>query len=504
MAMNKPIETHRLRIGLGVTVQILLALALVVGLNLLASRNPVPGLRGDWTLDGRNTLHPDTAAVLKGLKDPVELVLFYSPLASQASGQRAYHQEVFHKTDLLIREAGYLSKRILVETVNPATNPDRARAALRRTGLEKGTATGSFLLVHARGRNIQLTFRQLAAVDSNTGQLRYGGEDALYRAVNEVTRHEERMVTFVQGRGEVDPTIKEQGLTFANLLIREAYRVGRFDITREEESIPSGTTVLVLARPLLDYSEVEIEKIREEHSLGRGLLIFINARTPAENLRRFLRTQFKMDLADRSQILHDPKGAMRKFPDWIMMDKNFSPDHPVSRPLARAEQKVAVILPNVRPLVLKAPGVCDFLLMAHFGAWPDVLKKGNTARHLDEDEKVFDFEKQRFPLVVAVDPRKPGQQGAGENSGRVVLFCSGDMASSQILDLPTANRALLINAVHWVSGKDSGRIIPPVSVRHARLILTGKEDRMLFWTVVVLPSAIMGVLGLLVFLLRRG
>jgi len=504
MALSKMVERSRTRIAARVAIQILLTLTLVMGLNLLASRNPMPALRGDWTLDSRNTLHPDTAALCKGVKDPVDLVLFHTPLSSRLPGHRAYNQEVFHKTNLLTREAGTLSRFLRVESINPATNPDRARAILLATGLKEGAAVGSFLLIHSRSRNIQLTFRQLAAVDPKTGQLRYMGEDALYRALNEVTRREERMVTFVQGHGELDPTVQEEALAFTQLLTREAYRIGKFDITKEGESIPAATSVLVLARPLKEYTESETEKIREEHRNGRNLLLLIGARTPAENLRLFLRTQFQLDLADRSQILHDPRGAMRMQPEWIRMDTHFNPEHPITRPLARAEQKVAVVLPRVRPLVLKAPNVCDYLIHSHPGSWPDKLKPGNYARHLDEDEKVFDFDKQGFPLAVSVDPRKPYQQSTGVTSGRVVLICSGEIASTNQLVKNPANSALLINSVHWLSGKDASRVIPPVVVRNARLALSEKEDRILFWIVVVLPSLVMVLLGFLVFLLRRG
>ena len=66
--------------------------------------------------------------------------------------------------------------RITVESINPATNPDRARAALERTGLESAAALGSFLLVHARGRNLQLSFPQLGALDPHSGMIRYRGE----------------------------------------------------------------------------------------------------------------------------------------------------------------------------------------------------------------------------------------------------------------------------------------------------------------------------------------
>jgi hypothetical protein len=499
MAMT---STSRLGIRVGVAAQVVLALSLVAGTNWLFGRNPIPGLRGDWTEDSRNTLHPDTAALLSGVKDPVELVLFHTPIATRDARLRAHDLEVYQKTDLLIREASYLSRRITAETINPTTNPDRAQAAVARTGIEANALAGNFLLVHARGRNISLGFAQLAGEDPTTHVLRYQGEDALYKAVAEVTRREARLVTFLRGHGELDPTGSDQGLVFATILDREAYRLGRVDLSRGEEILPR-TSVLVVARPLQELAREEIAAINDYHRKGGNLLFLIGARSPAENLRQYFLTQFKLALGEDDEMLHDPKGALPQYPEWIVMDRNFNPEHPVTRPLARSEQRLTVILPRVRPLTLKAPGVCTSLLASHAGSWPDRYRPGHYARNLEEDEKVPGYEQQGFPLVVSVDPQHPNQRVSGDNAGRMVLFCSGDFAASQFLAASPANGAFLLNAVHWLSGKDSGERIAPVAVREVRVALTQKDDRLLFWAVVVLPSLVMLVLGLMVFWLRR-
>ncbi|MBN2490758.1 MAG: GldG family protein [Planctomycetes bacterium] len=493
----------RLRLRLGVAVQILLVLALVAGTNALVARNPVPGLRGDWTEDSRHTLHPDTAALLEGVKDPVELVLFHTPLAGRHPDREAFDAEVFVKTDLLLREAGYRSRRITTETIHPATNPDRAQAALARTGLEDSAMGGNFLLVHARGRNIQIGFSQLGSLDPATGQIRYHGEDVLYKAVAEVTRREVRMVTFLEGHGELDPTEADDGLALATLLNREAYRIGRVDLARGQ-TIPPETSVLVVARPLQELGREAIAALDDYHRRGGNLLLLIGARTPAANLRHYLETQFKLALRDEHEMLHDPKGTLPRYPEWIVAERNFNADHPITRPLARAEQKLTVVLPRVRPLTLTAPGVCTSLLASNPGSWPDRYRPGYYARQLEEDEKVPGYELQGFPMAVAVDPRLPSQRLSGDQAGRVVLFCSGEFASSQFVNTFPANGALLVNAVHWLSGKDAGERIAPVAIRQVRLAMTDPDRRLLFWAVVVLPAAVMLLLGVLVFWLRRG
>ena len=489
--------------GAGVAAQVALVLALVAGINALASRHPVPGLRGDWTADSRHTLQPRTEARLRAVQDPVDLVLLYTPISGRSAAQQAYLREIYQKTDLLIRQAAYVSPSITAESINVATQPDRAQAVLDRTGLKDQVVSGSLLLVHARGRNIQLPFPQLAQVDRASGQLRFQGEDALYKSVAEVTRREERMVTFVQGHGELDPVRQEEALALAVELNREAYRVGRVDLMRGEPIHPA-TSVLVVARPQKDLDREEIAAINEFHRRGGNLLLLIGARTPATRLAHYLRTQFKLELGAENEVLFDPRAAVRRFPDWMLLDRNFNPDHPVTRPLARAEQKMSVVFPRVRPIKLAAPRVCDYLVSSNPGAWPDKYKPGNYVQTLDDDEKVPGFEKQPFPVVVAVDPKRSGQDTSGEASGRMVLFGSGECASSQFLTSFPANAALLLNAIHWLSGKELGETIAPVATRDPRLAMTSRADRWLFWTVVILPSAIMVILGLLVFWLRRG
>lgn len=493
----------RVAVRAGVAVQVLLAVCLVAGLNLLTARNPIPGLRGDWTVDSANTLHPDTAGLFRAVKDPVELVLFRSPLAATLPAQRAFNQEVYRKTDLLIREAAFLNQRITVESINPVTNPDRARAAIERTGLEATASMGSFLLVHARGRNIQLPFPQLATLDPRSGQLRYQGEDALYKAMAEVTRRQARLVTFVLGHGEFDPVKADEGLPLASRLNREAYRIARCNLARGE-NIQDGTSVLVIARPLTELSPEALAAISAYHRDGGNVLLAVGARTPAANLRRYLETQFKLALRADDEMLYDPKGALPRFPEWIVADSQFNVEHPITRPLARSERKVAVVLPRVRPLTLKAPGVCDYLVSSHPGAWPDKQAKGFFDRRLEDEEKLPSFDKLGFPMAVSVDPRNPRQQVAGAKAGRLVLICSGEAAGAQFLENFPANATLLVNAVHWLSGKDAGERVAPVAVRVSRLTLTAADDRLLFWLVVALPSAVMIVLAGLVFFMRRG
>ena len=497
-------KQHRFRTGLGVALQVLLAISLVAGINVLASRNPMPGLRGDWTQDSRNTLHPDSAAMFESLTDNVELILFYSPLSAQYAAPRAQVEDVFLKTDLMIREASYLSPRVRVESLNPATNPDRAAAALQRTSFDERQAVGNFLLVNARGRTIKLSFSQLAVVDRKTGLLAYGGEDAIYRAVVEVTRREERMVTFAQGAGELDPVREQEALVFASLLDREAYRIGRVNLAKGE-SIRPETNVLVLARPLQDYDERTISRIGEYHRKGGNLLLMIGAGTPAENIRRYLRSAFQLEIGGDDEVLYDPGSMVRQYPDWILLDKNFGTGHSITRPLANAEQKIQLLLPRVRPLRLKAPNVCDYLLTSNPGAWPDRRKPGNYARQMDEDEKVPGADIEGFPIAVAVNPARGGEQDTtGTGAGRVVLVCSGEICTSQLLSGRTANGPFLVNAVHWLAGKDASERIAPVAVDHPRLALSAKDDRLLFWLVAVLPAAVMMILGFLVFFTRRG
>lgn len=483
--------------------QVALALALVAGVNWLASRNPVPGLRGDWTRESVNTLHPDSAAVFESVTDPVELALFYAPIRGGDANQQAVVAAIARKADVLLQQASYLSPRIQAEAVDPVTNPDRASAVVRRTGLDPNEAIGNFVLVNARGRNVKIPFTQLASLDSQTGQLRFHGEDVLYKAVVEVTRPEERMVTFTQGFGELSPTRSDEGLQFSTLLDREAYRIGRVDVARGEAIRPE-TTVLALVRPLKDYDERTLARIGEYHREGGNLLVMVNAETPASNLRRFLDTQFQIDIRADNETLHDPRAAMRQFPDWMLVDANFS-QHPISAPLAAADQKAQVILPRVRPITLLAPNVCDYLLTSNTGAWTDVRKPGHYPARKDEGEVLPGSDKQGFPLALAIDPKKSTHApGAKPTAGRVVVFASGDMATSALLGTQTANAALLVNAIHWLAGKETEERIKPIAVRRPNLVLAADDDRLLFWLVVVLPGAAMLVLGALVFATRRG
>lgn len=123
-----------------------LACALFVALNVLA-QNTLRGARFDLTAEGRHTLSPGTLNLIRGLREPVALRLYFSAaLADEVPALRLYGQRV---RELLEEYAAGADGRIHLQVIDPepySEAEDRAvEAGLRPLPLDRATGRPFYL-----------------------------------------------------------------------------------------------------------------------------------------------------------------------------------------------------------------------------------------------------------------------------------------------------------------------------------------------------------------------
>src|SRR5207247_1051853 len=147
---------------------------------------------------------------------------------------------------------------------------------------------------------------------------------------------------------------------------------------------------------------------------------------------------------------------------------------------------VQALLPEAQTLrVVDAPGVrADYLATTAESAWADVDRRaGDGAAFRPGHDR-------RGPLPVATFTRVPA---AGGREGRLIVIGDADFLTNAHLGV-LGNRDLLLTAAELAGRADALAAARPAAVpggTFSPLTLTAREARLVFWGVVVAPSALM-------------
>jgi ABC-type uncharacterized transport system involved in gliding motility auxiliary subunit len=219
----------------------------VIGLLLWLSRDY--HLQFDWTHNSRNTLSEASRNLLKTLDKPVHVTAF----ARETDGLRA------NISEFIGRYQKY-KKDIVLDMVNPDTDPARVRAA--------GVRLDGELVVEVNGRK------------ENLSQLT---EEAFTNALVRLGRSGERWLVFVTGHGErsADRKANFDLSTWAAQLDKRGLKTRAF--TLGNTAIPENTSVLVIASPRVKFLAGEVKQIEQYLQRG-GNLLWLADPGPAQGL----------------------------------------------------------------------------------------------------------------------------------------------------------------------------------------------------------------------------
>jgi len=238
----------RFRLRLASTSFVVLLLS-VIGLLLWLSRDY--HLQFDWTHNSRNTLSEASRNLLKTLDKPVHVTAF----ARETDGLRA------NITEFVGRYQRY-KKDIVLDMVNPDTDPARTRAA--------GVRLDGELVVEVNGRK------------ENLNQLT---EEAFTNALVRLGRSGERWLVFVTGHGErsADRKANFDLSTWAAQLNKRGLKTRA--LTLGNTAIPENTSVLVIASPRVKFLAGEVKQIEQYLQRG-GNLLWLADPGPVQGLER--------------------------------------------------------------------------------------------------------------------------------------------------------------------------------------------------------------------------
>lgn len=442
------------RPALLLAVQVATMVAILGCLLALATLHP---WRLDLTPERRFTLAPYTREVLSRIADDVRITVFYS---SQAPAMRRDMAELL----ALYQEA---QPRIAVRFLDLDRSPGMAKR------LAVSTYNTAAIEAGERRQHVDLV-----------------NEENTTAALLAVAGAPPVATYFVVGHGEHDPRDGDEragASEAARALATEGFRPGALE---GAAAIPGDAGLVVLAGPTRELSPVEVDALAAYVTGGGRLLVLADPGAPA-SLRTLL-ARFGIELAgdlvvDEQGRLFGTDGLSARV---AYLNQGLVPDAPAVQALLPEAQSVRL---------MEVPGVhADYLAMTAETTWADIDR-----RSLGGGRVTFAPGRDRHgPLPVAALARP---QGTDERQGVVVVVGDADFVTNLHLNV-LGNRDLLLATAELIARADplaAARPPGPPGGTFSPLILTAREARLVFWAVVVAPSALLAAVALAAARRRR-
>jgi len=411
------------------TVYILVVITVVVMANVLADRY---NKSYDTTSNRRYSLSDQTAKVVKGLKQDATITYF-----DQGSRFR-------HAKDTLDEYAN-LSHKVHVAYVDSDKSPMVARAA----GV-KNYNGGILVQIGARKEEA----RSLSEEDI-TG--------AFIRDLKNTTR----TVCFVSGSGEhqIEDADRNGYSRFKALLGKDEYTAKSIDLLQKAE-VPNDCTVLVVAGPIRDYQQPEVDAIKKYLEDGGRALFMLD---PPLKMGR-------SEIADNDTVTN-------LLQSWgVSLDKDLILDlNPYGQLLGTGPEVALVMSYNPHPILSEMKGTATGFPLSRSMQ----LKNGDKTKVeslLDTSRSSLATTNLSSPSVDPNDPKnKKGPMtiaaagtydtGKQNSQGRFVVVGSSSWAANSFINF-NGNSDLALNTMNWLSSDEDLISIRPKSQEDRRITMT--------------------------------
>jgi ABC-2 type transport system permease protein len=500
------------RRGIGrLAVEGVLALALVIGCNLLLARHP---LRVDLTHDAEHTLSPALQNLLAQLPRQSQPVLV-TVLHAEPGGRDELFAEM---RETLVQAEQAAAGRLRWEWVDIDRHRERARLLAERFHIERDELRDGAVVVQSSGRSKLLSRADLGelrpiAEGAQPQVAAYRGEEALGTAILTLTAGATPTICFTRGHGEAEhDSFTGSGLsTLATALSRENLSLRALTTLAETRAIPDECSVVAIVGPERPFLGEEAQALAQYLDRGGRLLVLSGALID-RGLSQFLKTGLEEVLAQRGvrlgqAVVIDPRERLGESLAFVV--EGGYGEHPITTgfsgrrtlwPLARPVFPLALQEPPVPTAPMPAgTGHSGLSFRARVLASTSAEGFGETdLSGLREGRVHFDPASDLpgpVPLAVAAEPLDPAL------STRIVVIGSTQLAWNDSLVL--YNRDFLLGAVKWLADLPLPIAIAPHHPTEVRLVLTLAQERRLFLVLVIGMPLLVLFLGVGIRWIRR-
>ena len=416
--------------------------------------------QSDWTATKRNSISKASRTLLPRINGPVSITAFASNTA-QAPVQQSIKE--------LIGRYQKYKNDIQLNFINPVTEPEKIR--------QLGITVDGELIIGYQGRSEHVT--QLT-------------EETITNTLQRLLRQTEKTTVFIQGHGERKPDGKanhDYGLFSQSLVAKGIVSIPLSLI--ESASIPDNTDVLVIASPLIDLLDGELNLILNYIDNG-GNLFWINDPENQSNLQKL---KDKLNLDFYQGIIVDTTTQLLGIDDPSFALVARYGKHPITRDfdllsMFPRAQAIQVTSNKEKTLWTQEP----FL---------QTVEKSWTEQSPLEGEIRFDQDSEQLgPLTIGLALTREVKQQDKTRTQRIVIMGDGDFISNAYLG-NGGNKALGFNIINWLSNDDNFISIPVTTAPDIDLQLEEQQWAILGLFFLIGLPGILFTSGLVIWFKRR-
>ena len=480
--------------GVNRAVQIVLALALLVLLNVVSTKLY---WRLDLSEDNRFSLSAETRAYLKSLPRPVEI---YLTEPGENAGPEA--ELVFNDLRLLLAEydeaASRLGGQIQIETIDVIRQHRRATELVDRFGVDPRQRNA---LIVASGERFHVVEPGLLYDMTDDGRNLFKGERAITSALLQVTEEAQPVAYFLAGHGEMLPQEVDplRGMSDAAAFLGERNWDVRTLQLGVRQGVPEDAALVIVAGPQTALLPIEEAHLRTYLDSADGRLLLLAEPLQDHGLEELL-SEWGVRTDDMVIVEMDPEASL---PGGDMLVSSYAA-HPITAFLRRGGFRLLLGLsrparedPAASPNANRT--VTPLALTSAASSWAEsgYRRRGNLRFDPESDLPA------PVPVAIASERRQPTEVGVERPAGRLVVLGTSSVFSNQRLNAD-ANLVFFNQIVNWLADGDSELLnIPPRAWRPVEVNLTSEQMQQMWFRLLYLPGGAFVLAGVVALVRRR-
>lgn len=490
-----PRKINRVQIGLSVFTQVAALAIIVVLLNYLGFRY---FKREDFSRSQKYSLSSQTKQVLRGLKKPLKMHLFFGD-----------EMPIYGDVSSLLKEYQYASKKKKVEIEFIDQYKDFSRARDLQAKYKFGEKENLVILDY-EGRTKFVSASDMADWDESGAMFgqaprlkAFRGEEALTSAIIALLDENPTTVHVLTGHNEPDPTGPALA-TFKQFVERQNLKLESLNLS-DLEQLPSTLRVLYVMGPKYDLSERELMMLEAFWKRNGRILIALDPGAYTPRLTAFLQSQGIKPMENRvlrtvaigpvtSRVTGIVRDVSGEFLEGSPITKRLGGVNTLflggTQSLEIPDSKNSVDKPRVQALIKAAEGFWgetefNVDITGGGGVYFDPKKDHNAPLH----------------LAASVEQGGIGDDRVQVESSRMVVVGNADLINSDAIT--AANLDFALSAMNWLLDREQLIGVAPKVAKSFTLSLTEAQlSRIALLTMGAIPLAAV-ILGLGAWLQRR-
>lgn len=496
-------DAHRRRVlwrGTNTAVLTVAVLALLVLANVFAGRY---SWRYDATQQKIYSLSPSTYEVLAGLKQDATLYGFLQSGSAEGETLRKIMEQYDRASD-----------RIRLQVIDPEREPSVAR--------RYEVDTYNTVVVEVGDDYRKIDPLSLFGYGAGGG-IEIRAEQAITRALLELTGRGGKKVYFLTGHGEGNPDT--QLTTLGRLLEGEALAVETLNLAQAGR-VPGDAAVVAIAGPTRDLLPEERQRLEEYVRQGGRLLVLYGPVPGGQRLQQLEQLLASVGVEAAADVVVDPQRA-------FLGQDPLSPvpelgTHAIVEPLQRGD--LVLVLPGARSVQPRQGTQLTTTELLHTSdaAWGETDLQSRAVQRDDRDRPgplTLALAVEGQPGAAGQDQAKADDRGQGKSQGEganqdqaggtpeepaaagprpvAVVVGSAAFVANDYLDRVPGNRDFVVNAVNWLVGSEQRLTIRPKELAATPIVLTPRAVVGIFYGLVLGFPALVALTGLAIWWRRR-